>query len=303
MKKITKATLLAIFAFYANGTFADVAVKDQTVKGAVDTVDNTLNKQLDNGADGSAALTNGGKDQGSVRKNQAKNMDLLMGDRKKDQGSLKPLDPKDRDYLNNKPGNATYSGSSGYATAAQLPSSYCKLGDVDATNNTCTGGYKGSKSSSDSAQIRKDSRIDYSSSASLNDIKADTEKAIEHNAHQIAIYQAMAQEAYARTQIRYKNIQDMLDDIKNSKEPKEVLDLQARIQAEQAMLLNEQNQLLALSQLQQSQHDMHAQRMYDLQSFRRKHDTARNSSPTTTAKAAAQAAIIAANAALAAALP
>lgn len=300
MKKITKATLLAIFTLYTNGTFADVAVKDQTVKGAVDTVDNTLKDQL---GGGSLSGSHGAADKGSVRANQVKQMELSMGDRKKDQGSLKPLDPKDRDYLNNKPGNTTYSGSSGYATAAQLPNSYCKLGDVDATNNTCTGGYKGAKSSSDSAQIRKDSRIDYSGSASLNDIKADTEKAIEHNAHQIAIYQAMAQEAYARTQVRYKNIQDMLDDIKNSKEPKEVLDLQARIQAEQAMLLNEQNQLLALGQLQQSQRDMHAQRMYDLQSFRRKHNTAKNSTPTTSAKTAAQAAIVAANAALAAALP
>ena len=59
-------------------------------------------------------------------------------------------------------------------------------------------------------------------------------------------------------------IQALLDQIDEADEPKDIADLQARIQGEQMMLQNEQVKLAALSQMQQSRRDGYEQRKKDL---------------------------------------
>lgn len=104
----------------------------------------------------------------------------------------------------------------------------------------------------------------------LNEINAyasDGRKKLQSDATQVAINQAMAEEAYARANKRFDRLQELLDYVENpcgsaagsctrKNDLKRMADLQARILAEQAMLMNEQNRLLALGQFQQARRDV-----------------------------------------------
>lgn len=333
MRKILIFASVAVWSGIAAYAVADVAVSDSKVQsntGDIKTNTSDIKTYIgqNTSANGGSVNENLGKnngveytangvtvkDTGSVRANLVKQMDIMQGNRKKtEDGSgtndpkLKPLDPADRDYLNTKPDNTAYSGSSGkYATAANLPSSYCSDITVTTTNGvntySCSGtaGFKGAKSSSDSVGARKKLIVDFST-ASKDEILVEIEKSSELYAQRVAIYQAMAQEAYARTTLRYEKIQQFLDDIKNSTDPKAIFDLQARVQAEQVMLQNEQNQLLALSQLQQSERDMYEQRKVELNNFRKKPDASKNSADYVAKNAIVDAGVTALNTGLLAA--
>lgn len=333
MRKILILVSVVTWLGVAVYAVADVAVSDSTVRSNTDSIKTYTQNTKD--YIGSNTAANGGtvnqnlgknnattysdhgvtvKDVGSVRANQVKQMDIMQGDRKKTEDGagandpkLKPLDPKDRDYLNTKANATTYSGSgNNYANTANLPSSYCS--DISVTTNNgvntyaCTGtaGFKGAKSSSDSIDARKKLIVDFSS-ATKDQILVEIEKSSELYAQRVAIFQAMAQEAYARTTLRYEKIQQFLDDIKNSTDPKDIFDLQARVQAEQVMLQNEQNQLLALSQLQQSEKDMYEQRKVELNNFRKKPESSKNSADFAAKNAIVDAGVIALNTGLLAA--
>ncbi len=68
-----------------------------------------------------------------------------------------------------------------------------------------------------------------------------------------ALLAVAAQEAYATTSRRFDAIQQLIGAIASATDPKGILDLQARIQAEQGMLQNESTKLAVLYQAAQAQ--------------------------------------------------
>lgn len=63
---------------------------------------------------------------------------------------------------------------------------------------------------------------------------------------QVALMQSLSHEALARTSDRFAQLQRLIAALPNTTDPKAVMDLQARIGAEQAMLENEQTKLHTL---------------------------------------------------------
>jgi type IV secretion system protein VirB5 len=68
-----------------------------------------------------------------------------------------------------------------------------------------------------------------------------------------AMLQMMTRQALARTSGRFAAIQQLIDAISGASDQKAILDLQARIQAEQGMLQNESTKLQVLYQLSQAE--------------------------------------------------
>jgi type IV secretion system protein VirB5 len=68
-----------------------------------------------------------------------------------------------------------------------------------------------------------------------------------------AMVQVLTREALSRTSDRFGSIQQLIDAIGRAEDPKAVLDLQARIQAESTMLVNENTKLQVLFQLAQAE--------------------------------------------------
>jgi len=68
-----------------------------------------------------------------------------------------------------------------------------------------------------------------------------------------AMLQMMTRQALARTSGRFAAIQELIDAISGASDQKAILDLQARIQAEQGMLQNESTKLQVLYQLSQAE--------------------------------------------------
>jgi type IV secretion system protein VirB5 len=64
----------------------------------------------------------------------------------------------------------------------------------------------------------------------------------------VALVQALAQDELSNVSARFASIQRLIDAIPSAKDQKGILDLQARINAEQGMLQNEQTKLLVLFQ-------------------------------------------------------
>jgi type IV secretion system protein VirB5 len=62
----------------------------------------------------------------------------------------------------------------------------------------------------------------------------------------IALLQALTQDALSNTSGRFSAVQQLINAIPTAQDPKGILDLQARIGAEQGMLQNEQNKLQVL---------------------------------------------------------
>ncbi len=89
-------------------------------------------------------------------------------------------------------------------------------------------------------------------------------KAFESNAKQAAINRATTEEAYKRSSDRFTSIQILLDKVNNAPDAKDMADLQGRIQAEQAMLANENAKLAMLGQLASAQRDLAAQRSLEM---------------------------------------
>lgn len=68
---------------------------------------------------------------------------------------------------------------------------------------------------------------------------------------QLAVDEAMVQEAYRQASKRIRDIQVLLDKLRDTNDAKDTADLQGRIQAEQAMIQNENVKLAMLKNLQE----------------------------------------------------
>jgi len=75
-----------------------------------------------------------------------------------------------------------------------------------------------------------------------------------------ALLQVTTQQALVSTSSRFDSLQQLINAIGRAQDQKAVLDLQARISAEQAMLQNEQTKLQVLFQIAQAQEWAHRQR-------------------------------------------
>ncbi|MEJ1962908.1 MAG: type IV secretion system protein [Gammaproteobacteria bacterium] len=69
------------------------------------------------------------------------------------------------------------------------------------------------------------------------------QKHLEDMRHATAAMQALTQQALGETSERFNGLQTLIDAIGSAEDPKAVLDLQARIQAEQVMLENDSNKI------------------------------------------------------------
>ncbi|MDB6103300.1 MAG: conjugal transfer protein TrbF [Gammaproteobacteria bacterium] len=89
-----------------------------------------------------------------------------------------------------------------------------------------------------------------------------------------ALAQATSRDALANSSQRFASLQQLIDAIPGASDPKAILDLQARIAAEQGMLQNEHSKLDTLSQVAQAdersrQQQLREQAIADIGSFRR----------------------------------
>jgi type IV secretion system protein VirB5 len=84
-------------------------------------------------------------------------------------------------------------------------------------------------------------------------LSADERSHIVSARNSVALLQAMAQDALANSSSRFPALQQLIDAIPSAQDQKGILDLQARIGAEQGMLQNEQTKLQVLYQVALSQ--------------------------------------------------
>lgn len=89
-------------------------------------------------------------------------------------------------------------------------------------------------------------------------------KAFQASQNQAALNRALGEEGYRQASSRIDSIQQLLDKVNNAPDQKDMLDLQGRIQAEQAMLQNEQIKLALMTQLQQAQRDLQQQQAREI---------------------------------------
>ena len=76
-----------------------------------------------------------------------------------------------------------------------------------------------------------------------------------------ALQQNLTRQALLTTSNRFESLQQLIDAIPDAPDQKAVLDLQVRVAAENAMLLNEHSKLLTLSQVVQSQERANQQQL------------------------------------------
>ncbi|WP_213956775.1 MULTISPECIES: type IV secretion system protein [unclassified Variovorax] len=84
---------------------------------------------------------------------------------------------------------------------------------------------------------------------------------IEQGRQASAMLSGMTQSAYQNTSQRFSALQQLISRIGTAQDPKAIQDLQARMQAEQAMLTNEQTKLQSLYQVAQSEELARRQRI------------------------------------------
>jgi type IV secretion system protein VirB5 len=86
------------------------------------------------------------------------------------------------------------------------------------------------------------------STAELAGLSPELRAAVEASRRAAAASQVLTREALQATSRRFATVQSLIDAIGTATDPKAVMDLSARIQAEQAMLANEQTKLATLHQ-------------------------------------------------------
>ncbi|MDM0001159.1 P-type DNA transfer protein VirB5 [Variovorax sp. J22P240] len=127
-----------------------------------------------------------------------------------------------------------------------LPPSYSELMN---TVNATSGGYAGL-----SGQIQSIMRANSILSGSqMSALSPEMRQVVEQGRQASAMFSAMSQGAYQNTSQRFSALQQLVDRIGTARDPKAIQDLQARIQAEQSMLTNEQTRLQSLYQTAQSE--------------------------------------------------
>lgn len=122
-----------------------------------------------------------------------------------------------------------------------LPPDWQALED---TLNGLRGGY-GALASHLSAQVRTNSILTADQLARLSPQERDF---LEANRRSAALMQVTSQQALQSSSQRFASLQQLIDAIPSATDEKAVLDLQARISVEQAMLQNEQTKLQMLNQ-------------------------------------------------------
>jgi type IV secretion system protein VirB5 len=91
----------------------------------------------------------------------------------------------------------------------------------------------------------------------------DMQKHIEGRMQQVAaVDKAVGLQAYQGVQDRMKQVDNLMGEIKNTKDPKSIAELQARISIEQAYIQNEMTKLQLVSQLQRSEQQLIEQQKY-----------------------------------------
>lgn len=96
------------------------------------------------------------------------------------------------------------------------------------------------------------------------DPTSDVGRAFQGSQNQAATNRALGEAGYKAASDRIASIQTLLDKVNAAPDQKDILDLQARIQAEQAMVQNESVKLAVMAQLQQAQRDIQAQQAREI---------------------------------------
>lgn len=146
-------------------------------------------------------------------------------------------------------------GVRGMASLANNPASrnYLPAQYQDLLNNRNLGGISGSV-----AAIREAAKLLDAAATGLAPGSPAT-TAFTQAQNQNALNRAIGEEGYRQASQRFAGIQQLLDKINAAPDQKDILDLQARIQAEQVMLQNEQNKLTMMAYLAQVQRDIQQQ--------------------------------------------
>lgn len=126
-----------------------------------------------------------------------------------------------------------------------LPSSYSELMN---TVNGASANYSGLSSQVQS--IMKANSV--LSGTQMEALSPEMRQVVEQGRQASAMLNGMTQSAYQNTSQRFSALQQLISRIGTAMDPKAIADLQARIQAEQAMLTNEQTKLQSLYQVAQS---------------------------------------------------
>lgn len=135
-----------------------------------------------------------------------------------------------------------------------LPSSY---GDLTSMTNAALPGYSGLAGQIQSI-MRANSIL---SSSQMNALSPEMRQVVEQGRQAAAMLSGTTQAAYQNTGQRFSALQQLIDRIGTSQDPKAIQDLQARIQAEQNMLTNEQIKLQSLYQSARAQELAQQQRL------------------------------------------
>lgn len=120
-----------------------------------------------------------------------------------------------------------------------------------------TGGYSGL---TDTAKLIRDTNKIYECPASLSE---DQLKRCNREMNKTAQDKAFANDAYEASQRRLDNIQALMLQINNATDQKTILDLQARIQSEQAMIQNEQTKLQMFKMMSDAEDKLIAQQKHE----------------------------------------
>jgi len=89
-------------------------------------------------------------------------------------------------------------------------------------------------------------------------------KAFQNGQNQAALNRVLAEEGFKQSGARIDDLQQLLNKVNNAPDEKDIQDLQARIQAEQVMLQNEQLRLASLAQVAQAQKDIANQQALEM---------------------------------------
>jgi len=102
------------------------------------------------------------------------------------------------------------------------------------------------------------------STSEVNNLSPEVQQYINNARNASASQQALGQAAYENSAQRVGLLQTLTGQINTSTDPKAIMDLQARIQSEQASLANDQAQLQALTQLSNVSQQANAQKQTEM---------------------------------------
>ncbi|AGU53880.1 type IV secretion system VirB5-like protein [Variovorax paradoxus B4] len=134
-----------------------------------------------------------------------------------------------------------------------LPPSY---GELINTLNGSSASYAGLASQVQS--IMKANSV--LSGTQLEGLSPELRQVVEQGRQSAALLNGMTQNAYQNTSQRFSALQLLIDRIASAQDPKAIQDLQARMQAEQNMLTNEQTKLQSLYQIARAEEASQQQR-------------------------------------------